>query len=31
MTILELADGRLKRVGTLKLPGQPASLRGNSQ
>ena len=31
MTILELSGNRLKRVGTLKLPGQPASLRGNSQ
>lgn len=31
MSILELDNGRLKRVGTLKLPGQPASLRGNSQ
>lgn len=31
MTILELANGRLRRVGSLKLPGQPASLRGNSQ
>lgn len=31
MTILELSGDRLKRVGTLKLPGQPASLRGNSQ
>jgi len=31
MTILELNGNRLKRVGTLKLPGQPASLRGNSQ
>ena len=31
MTILELDGNRLKRVGTMKLPGQPASLRGNSQ
>lgn len=31
MTILQLDGDRLKRVGTLKLPGQPASLRGNSQ
>jgi DNA-binding beta-propeller fold protein YncE len=31
MTILELEGDHLKRVGTLKLPGQPASLRGNSQ
>lgn len=30
MTVLELDNGRLHRVGTLKLPGQPASLRGNS-
>jgi DNA-binding beta-propeller fold protein YncE len=31
MTILELTGDKLKRVGSLKLPGQPASLRGNSQ
>ncbi|HEX9466193.1 MAG TPA: YncE family protein [Alphaproteobacteria bacterium] len=31
MTILEVGGDRLKRVGSLKLPGQPASLRGNSQ
>jgi len=31
MTILEVSGDKLKKVGTLKLPGQPASLRGNSQ
>ena len=31
ITILEVANDKLKRVGSLKLPGQPASLRGNSQ
>lgn len=31
ITILEVAGDKLKRVGSLKLPGQPASLRGNSQ
>jgi DNA-binding beta-propeller fold protein YncE len=31
MTIIAIDGNKMKRVGTLKLPGQPASLRGNTQ
>jgi len=30
LTVLQLRNGKLSKVGSLKLPGHPASLRGNS-